>query len=92
MKYKHWENFEQEAFFRDLKITKIEWAVIATICTLRFTFSNGTSSIAFGNKCQVDHNFVVPDDVEIKRVEVSVRELKDGTTFLEAMKMHDSKG
>ena len=50
VKFRHWEKFEQEAFFRDLKITKIEWAAVATICTLRFTFSNGTSSVAFGSK------------------------------------------
>ena len=34
----------------------------------------------------------MPDDVEIKRVEVSTKELDDGATWIEAMKFHDAKG
>ena len=39
------EQFERESLLRDVKITRIEWTTIDTITSLRFTFSNGTSTI-----------------------------------------------
>ena len=69
---------------RDLRISKIEWACVDTICTLRFSFNNGTTSVAFGNRFPVTDSFELPEDREIKSIKVSVRgksEYMESITF-----------
>lgn len=80
------EKFEQESLLRDIKITKIEWTCLDTICTLRFGFSNGTMSVQLGNRLAVKESFVVPVDVEIRKVTVSVRGEQE---YLEAINFYD---
>lgn len=38
------ELFEQERLLSKLRITKVEWATVDVICSLKFHFSNGTAS------------------------------------------------
>ena len=74
---------------RDLRITKIEWTTLDTICTLRFSFNNGTTSVQLGNRVPIQKEFIVPNDVEIKKIEVAVRGDQE---YLEALNFFDEKG
>ena len=67
------EKFEQESILRDVHISKIEWTTIDTICSLRFAFSNGTTTIQLGDRIKLRESFVFPKDVEIKKVAINVR-------------------
>ena len=80
------EQFEKESVLRDVKIDKIEWTTIDTICSLRFTFSDGTSTIQLGDRIKLRETFEVPKDVEIKKVAVSIRGEQE---YLESMTFWD---
>ena len=73
---------------RDLRICKIEWTAIDTICTLRFSFNNGTTSLQLGNRFPCQETFVVPSDTQIKMVKVAVRGKQE---YLEAMNFYDAQ-
>jgi len=73
---------------RDLRINKIEWTVIDTICTLRFSFNNGTTSLQLGNRFPCQETFMVPEGTRIKMVKVAVRGKQE---YLEAINFYDSQ-
>jgi len=53
---------------------------------MRFSFNNNTTSIQFGNRVKIREEFIVPKDVEIKKIMVSVR---GDDEYLEAMTLFD---
>ena len=73
---------------RDLRINKIEWTAVDTICTLRFSFNNGTTSMQLGNRFPAQNEFKVPQETQIKMVKIAVRGKSE---FLEAINFYDSK-
>ena len=83
------EHFEQESLMRDVKITQVEWTTVDTICSLRFSFNNGTSSIQMGDKLELRKVFVFPKDSEIQKVAISVRGQQE---YLEAITFWDKNG
>ena len=80
------EYFERESLLRDVRITRIEWTTIDTICSLRFSFSNGTSTIQLGDRIKLRESFDIPLSVEITKISVAVRGEQE---YLEAMTFWD---
>ena len=89
LKWNDMEQFEQESLMRDVKITQVEWTAVDTICSLRFTFNNGTSSIQMGDKLELRKVFVFSKDSEIQKVAISVRGQQE---YLEAITFWDKNG
>ena len=83
------EQFEQESILRDVRITKMEWTTIDTICSLRFGFSNGTTTVQLGDRIKLRENFTFPKDVEIKKVAINVRGEQE---YLESLTFWDENG
>ena len=83
------EKFEQESTLRDVVITKVEWTTIDTICSLRFSFSNGTTSIQLGDRIKLRETFIFPKDVEIKKVSMHIRGEQE---YLETLTFWDENG
>ena len=74
---------------RDVVITKVEWTTIDTICSLRFSFSNGTTSIQLGDRIKLRETFIFPKDVEIKKVSMHIRGEQE---YLETLTFWDENG
>ena len=89
LKFSGLEKFEQESLLRDVRITKIEWTAIDTICSLRFGFSNGTTTIQLGDRIKLRETFIFPKDIEIKKVAISVRGEQE---YLESLTFWDENG
>ena len=83
------EKFEQESTLRDVVITKVEWTTIDTICSLRFSFSNGTSSIQLGDRIKLRETFIFPKDAEIKKIAMNIRGEQE---YLETLTFWDANG
>lgn len=72
-----------------MRITKIEWTTIDTICSLRFGFSNGTTTVQLGDRIKLRENFIFPKDTEIKKVAINVRGEQE---YLESLTFWDENG
>ena len=56
---------------------------------MRFSFNNGTSTISLGPRIKIKDEFVIPNEKEISKVEVSVRGNEE---YLEAINFYDQHG
>ena len=83
------DQFEQESLLRDNKITAIEWTTVDTICTMRFTFQNGTRTPILGNRLKLKKSYKFPRNVSINKVSFTVR---GDMEFIDSLTFYDQKG